>query len=51
MDYPYSPIQDINNIQRISTPIKNIKSLYGKRTIKLDNDNKNKLLRIKSRPL
>lgn len=46
MDYPYSPIHEINNIQRIIKPIKEIKPSYGKRTIKSDNDN-NKILRIK----
>ncbi len=46
MDYPYSPIQEINNTQRIIKPIKEIKPSYGKRMIKSDNHN-NKILRIK----
>ena len=46
IDIAYSPIQNINNIQRIIKPIKNIKPSYGKRTIKSDNNN-NKILRIK----
>lgn len=50
MDYPYSPIQNTNNIQRIIKPIKNIKLSYGKRTIKIDNNN-NKILRINNRRL
>jgi hypothetical protein len=46
MDYAYSPIQNINNIQRIIEPRKIIKPLYGKRIIKL-NMNDIKILRIK----
>ena len=40
MDYGYSPIQDINIIQRIIEPIKKIKPIYGKRILKDDIKNK-----------
>jgi hypothetical protein len=46
MDYAYSPIQDINNIQRIVEPFKIIKPLYGKRILKTNIKNI-KILRIK----
>jgi hypothetical protein len=45
MDYPYSPIQDTNNIQRIIEPVKVIKPIYGKRILKSDIKNINKILR------
>jgi hypothetical protein len=48
MDYAYSPIQNINNIQRIIKPNKIIKPSYGKRIIKL-NINDEKILRIKKK--
>jgi hypothetical protein len=48
MDYAYSPIQHINNIQRIINPIKIIKPSYGKRIIKL-NISDIKILRIKKK--
>jgi hypothetical protein len=46
MDYAYSPIQNINNIQRILKPNKIIKPYYGKRIINF-NINDKKILRIK----
>lgn len=46
MDYAYSPIQNINNIQRIIEPTKIVKPFHGKRIIKL-NINDTKILRIK----
>lgn len=48
MDYAYSPIQNINNIQRIIEPKKTFKPFYGKRIIKL-NMNDTKILRIKKK--
>lgn len=36
MDYAYSPIQNINNTQRIVEPIKLITPQYGKRILKSD---------------
>jgi hypothetical protein len=45
MDYPYSPIQDTNNIQRIIEPSKVIKPIRGKRILKFDIKNINKILR------
>jgi len=45
IDIAYSPIYSINNIQRIIKPIKSIKPIYGKRTIKHENDY-NKIIRI-----
>ena len=47
MDYAYSPIQTINNIQRISEPIKLIKPFHGKRILKSDNNKNIKILRKK----
>ncbi len=48
MDYAYSTIKHINNIQRIIEPIKIVKPYYGKRIIKL-NINDTKILRIKKK--
>lgn len=39
MDYAYSPIQPINNNQRIIIFKKEFKPYFGKRLIKTDNDN------------
>ena len=36
MDYEYSPVENINIIQRILKPIKKIKPLNGKRILKYD---------------
>jgi len=38
IDIAYSPINNVNNEQRIINPIK---SIFGKRIIKLDNNNNN----------
>ena len=46
MDYGYSPIQDINSLQRIIEPIKKIKPQYGKRILKQNiKNNKEKIIR------
>ena len=47
MDYAYSPIHNIHNIQRIIEPTKLVKPIHGKRIIKI-NTNDTKILRKKS---
>lgn len=46
MDYAYSPIENINFVQRLTKPLNKIITIYGKRTIKIDNNNF-KIIRIK----